>query len=40
MSEMFVPGEKAMAKGEGRYTMALISAAFLLLGLVAMVLLM
>jgi hypothetical protein len=39
-NELFVPGEKAMLKGEGRDTMVLIAAAFLIVGLIAMVLLM
>ena len=39
-NELFVPGEKAMLKGKGRDTMALIAAAFLLVGVAAIILLM
>jgi hypothetical protein len=40
MTEMFVPGEKAMLKGKGRDTMAIIGAIAMIAGMVVMVMLM
>ncbi len=40
MTEMFVPGEKAMLKGKGRDTMVYVALGFLTLGLAMLVALM